>query len=134
MAIAGLGLAAIGEGLAATVDGRRTALVIGMSLAAVGIGAVFVTAFRSALATAGPTDGGLRSAVVSTAHELGGAFGVAVLSTVAASALAATHPAPDGFSAAYGCAALAAAVAALVAIVLVPTSRPATAGRGGHHH
>jgi len=132
VAIAGLGLAAIGEGLAAGGDGRRTTLIVGLALAALGIGAVFVTAFRTALATAGPTDGGLRSALVATAHELGGAFGVAVLSTLAATALTTARPGPGDFSTAYTTAAITAAVAVLVAAALVPSAH--SSPTGGHHH
>ncbi|KNX38675.1 MFS transporter [Luteipulveratus halotolerans] len=123
VAVPGLLLAGAGEGLAAVVDGSRLALVVGLAVAAVGIGAVFVTAFRSALSSAGPTDGGLRSAVVGTAHELGGAFGVAALSTVAAVALTAAHPVASDFTPAYAWAALAALASAAVAAVLVPARR-----------
>lgn len=141
VAFAGLLIAALGETLAATVEGSRPALVGGLAVAALGIGAVFVTAFRSALASAGPTDGGLRSAVVNTAHELGGAFGVALLSTVAAAALMATRPSPSDFSVAYAGSAWAALTAALVALVLVPATRPASSAdpsahthAHAHHH
>ena len=127
VATAGLALTAVGEGAAAVIDGSRVALVVGLSVAAFGIGAVFVTAFTSALASAGPDDGGLRSAIVSTAHEIGGAFGVAILSSLAAGALTAAHPGPAAFSATFGIAAIAAAAAALVAVILVPAGRRAAA-------
>ena len=78
----------------------------------------------SALASAGPTDGGLRSALVGTAHELGGAFGVALLSTVAGTALMAARPEPQEFTTAYASAAIAAGLAALVALLVVPATRP----------
>ena len=123
VATAGLALAAGGEAAATIVDGGRVALVLGLTVAAFGIGAVFVTAFTSALSSASPDDGGLRSAIVSTAHEIGGAFGVAVLSSLAAGALAAVSPEPADFSATFGIAAIASAVAALVALVLVPATR-----------
>jgi len=132
VAVAGLLLAMLGEGLAAII-GDRAALAAGLAGASLGIGAVFVTAFRSALASAGPEEGGLRSAVVSTAHELGGAFGVALLSTLAASALASAHPSPGGFSTAFGAAAGIALVGAVVACVLVPAMPPQSTA-GPHHH
>jgi len=135
VAFGGLAIAALGEALAALGASSRPALVGGLALAALGIGAVFVTAFRSALASAGPADGGLRSAVVNTAHELGGAFGVALLSTVAAAALMATRPRPGDFSVAYAGAAWAALAAALIALVLVPATRPTpTTGAAHREH
>lgn len=139
VAVAGLLLATLGEGSAALVD-QRTALAAGLAVASMGIGAVFVTAFRSALASAGPEEGGVRSAVVSTAHELGGAVGVALLSTLAASALAAVHPASGGFCTAYGTAAGIALAAAAIAAVLVPavrlqhTTATTTERRTNHQH
>lgn len=122
VAVSGLAVAALGEGVAAAFTGSRVAFVAGLAVAAAGIGATFVTAFTTALAAAPDHDRGLRSAVVSTAHELGGAFGVAVVSTVAGSALARLHPSPADFSAAFVVGAVAAAAAALVAAVLVPAA------------
>jgi EmrB/QacA subfamily drug resistance transporter len=129
VATLGLGLAAVGEGGAALEQGRAV-LITGLAVAAFGIGTVFVTAFTAGLATAGPQDRGLRSAVISTAHELGGAFGVAGLSSLAGSALAARHPAPGDFSSTFLTAAAVAAVTAVLAAVLVPAVRrnPAPAG------
>jgi MFS family permease len=126
-----LGLAAVGEGAAAFSGGHRILLLAGLSVASFGIGAVFVTAFNAALATADPAEGGVRSAVVSTAHELGGAFGVAVLSTVAGTALIAVAPRVADFSVAFLVAAAAAAGGAVVAALLAPGSRRA-AGPTGH--
>lgn len=128
VAIAGFLLAAAGEALAAVVIDSRVALLAGLSLAALGIGALFVTAFRSALAGTRADERGLRSAVVGTAHELGGAIGVAVLSTAAAGALTTTLPATSDFVAAYTWAAVSALCGAVLAGVLVPGGRPT-----GHH-
>jgi len=54
-----------------------------VAVTGLGIGATFVTAFTTSLSDAGPAEGGLRSALVNRFHELGGAAGVAVLSSVA---------------------------------------------------
>ncbi|HEU4947411.1 MAG TPA: MFS transporter [Kribbella sp.] len=132
VATTGLCLAAAGEGAVVLLGDGRAILVGGLALSALGIGAVFVTAFTSALATASAAEGGLRSAVVSTAHELGGAFGVALLSTIAGSVLVAAHPLPGDFSTTFGVAALIAAVAAVLAAVIVPAVR--RGGTGAHHH
>jgi hypothetical protein len=53
---------------------RPVNLIVGLSLATLGIGATFVTAFTSSLAETNPTEGGLRSAIVNTFHEIGGAL------------------------------------------------------------
>ncbi len=123
---AGLGVAAAGEVAAAVLGQAPAGLVAGLAIAALGIGTVFVTAFSVALGTAGPGDGGLRSAIVSTAHELGGAFGVAVLSTVAAAAMTAARPEPASFSPAFWVAGVIAVVAVpLVAVLAAVGTRPA---------
>ncbi|MEV6268357.1 MFS transporter [Kribbella sp. NPDC051936] len=131
VATAGLVLAAAGEATVLLAGSGRAVLVAGVAIAALGIGAVFVTAFTSALATAGAAEGGTRSAVVSTAHELGGAFGVAVLSTIAGAALTAAHPAPESFDGTFAVAAVVAAVAAVIAVPLVPAVRRTAAAP--HH-
>jgi hypothetical protein len=119
VAAGGLLLAAGGNALAASTSGA-VPLVVGLAVGALGIGATFVTAFGAALADADPVTAGLRSAIVSTFHELGGAFGVAVLSTVAGTALVATRPEASAFGHAFTVAAVVAGVAAAVAAVVVP--------------
>lgn len=132
VAVAGLALAAAGEAMVATFD-TPAGVIGGLAVAALGIGPTFVTAFTSALATAGTGTAGLRSALVSTFHELGGAIGVAVLSTVVGGALTASRVTAQDFTAAFTVGAIAAAVAAVVAAVLVPSVvRPS--GSHGHAH
>ena len=86
VAVTGLALAAAGFTIAALWDPPAVA-VTGLSVATLGIGATFVTAFTASLTDAPQAEAGLRSALVNTFHELGGAAGVAVLSTVAGTAL-----------------------------------------------
>ena len=132
VAPAGLALAAAGYGVAALWT-SPAALVTGLSVAALGIGACFVTAFTASLASAGPAEGGLRSALVNTFHELGGAAGVAVLSSVAGAALVAAHPAAGAFRAAFTVGASVALGAAVIAGFLVPAVlRDPSAGRPAH--
>lgn len=114
----GLGLAAVGQGLSA-ITATPTGLVLGLSLAALGIGPTFVTAFTSALVSADPGTAGLRSALVSTFHELGGAIGVAVLSTIVGSALTAHDPAATDFAPGFTVGSIAALIAAAVAALLI---------------
>jgi len=95
-------------------------LVTGLSIAALGIGATFVTAFTASLTDAGQAEGGLRSALVNTFHELGGAAGVAVLSSAAGAGLVTAQLASGDFGHAFTIAAIAAAVSVVIAAVLVP--------------
>jgi EmrB/QacA subfamily drug resistance transporter len=132
VAVTGLALAAAGYGTAALWTGPAQA-VTGMSVASLGIGCCFVTAFTASLADAKPAEGGLRSAVVNTFHELGGAAGVAVLSTIAGAALVAAHPAASAFRGAFTAGAACALAAAVIAAFLVPSVlRDADAGRPAH--
>jgi len=71
---AGLAVAGIGMGAAATVDGAA-AMVAAVSLAAAGTGVVFVIASATALGQVGPAEAGIASGIVSTFHEFGAALG-----------------------------------------------------------
>jgi EmrB/QacA subfamily drug resistance transporter len=131
VAAAGLTVAAAGQGIAAA-SGPAALLVAGLAVAALGTGAIFVTAFTAALASADPAMAGLRSAIVNTFHELGGAFGVAVLSTVVGAALAAAAPAAGDFAPAFAVGAAIGLAAAGIALVLVPKVLRAP-GQRAHH-
>jgi hypothetical protein len=119
VAVAGLALAAAGYALAARWP-QPAVLVTGLSIAALGIGATFVTAFTASLADAGPAEAGLRSALVNTFHELGGAAGVAVLSSAAGAALVTAQLSSHDFARAFAVGAVCAAVSLAVAAALVP--------------
>jgi EmrB/QacA subfamily drug resistance transporter len=128
----GLTLAAIGYGLM-TQTAHAWTLVVGLAVAALGIGATFVTAFTSSLAGARAGEAGLRSAIVNTFHELGGAFGVAALSTAAGSGLVAGQLDPAGFHRAFVVGCVAALASVLATVVLVPSvTRSAESGPHGH--
>lgn len=119
VAVAGLTLATGGYAGAALWT-TPVALTTGLSIAALGIGATFVTAFTTALSDIEPEERGLRSALVSTFHELGGAAGVAVLSSVVGTALIAPGVTPADFSGGFTTAAVASAAAVTAAVLLVP--------------
>jgi EmrB/QacA subfamily drug resistance transporter len=132
IALAGLTLAACGYATALWWH-RPAGIVIGLSLASLGIGASFVTAFTSSLADASPEESGLRSALVGTFHELGGALGIAVLATAAGTALTARLVVADDFFRAFALGTIAALIAIPIAGVLVPAVRkPAAAAGHGH--
>jgi len=119
VAVTGLALAAAGYAIAARWA-QPALMVTGLSLAALGIGATFVTAFTASLTDAGPAEGGLRSALVNTFHELGGAAGVAVLSSAAGAGLVTAHLASHDFARAFTVGATGAAVSVAIAAALVP--------------
>ena len=132
LAATGLALAGIGSSVAALWHGP-VVIVAGLTVAALGIGATFVTAFTAALAGVQAHESGLRSAVVNTFHELGGAVGVAVVSSIAAASLTAAHAGTAGFSRAFAVCAVAAFTASVLAAFLVPGGR-ATPGHAPHGH
>lgn len=119
VAPAGFALAAIGFAAPALSE-STTVLVIGIAIAAFACGTLFVTAFTASLGDAQPAEAGLRSAIVNTFHELGGAAGVAILSTAAGSALVAVDPPVGDFSFAFAVGAGMAVAGGMVATWLVP--------------
>jgi EmrB/QacA subfamily drug resistance transporter len=132
LAAGALGLGAAGAAVAAIWPGAVT-LIIGMSVSAIGLGAALVTAFTTALARVGPDVSGVASGIVNTFHELGGAIGVAVVSSIAAPSLAAAQLGATGFTRAFTFSAAAALAAAVVAAFVVPAGRP-PAGATPHAH
>jgi EmrB/QacA subfamily drug resistance transporter len=124
VAVAGLALATAGYAIAAHWP-QPVAMVAGLSIAALGIGATFVTAFTASLSDAAPATAGLRSALVNTFHELGGAAGVAVLSSAAGAGLVTARLASHDFTHAWTIGTVIAAVALAAAAVLVPAVRRA---------
>jgi EmrB/QacA subfamily drug resistance transporter len=117
-----LTLAAAGAAVAAHWPGAVT-LIAGMSLAALGIGATFVAAITTALSRIDPGQAGVGSGIVNTFHELGGAFGVAILSSIAAPILTATDPSPAGLTRAFTFSAITALAAALLAALAIPPGK-----------
>ncbi|MGW5775626.1 DHA2 family efflux MFS transporter permease subunit [Streptomyces sp. NPDC003863] len=126
MALAAAGCAPLAF-LGPTAD-PWTTLLPALATAALGLGAVFVTATTTALGLIPAHEAGLASGIVNTFHEVGGTIGVALASTLA---LTATPPTPSGFTTAFTACALTAAAAALTSPFLIPRGRPHTTG-GAH--
>ena len=84
-----------------------------------GIGAAMVTAATTALTAVTPSEAGTRSGIVNTSRELGGALGVAVLSTVAATDMTG-EISTTGVTLAFTAAAVAAAAAVALSTLVVP--------------
>ncbi|WP_225638903.1 MFS transporter [Streptomyces solaniscabiei] len=129
VAVSGLAVAAAGTVLPARLEETGSvyaALLPGLMVASLGVGAVFVTATTTALAMVDHREAGLASGVVNTFHEVGGSIGVAVVSTVAASGF--ERGSAGGFTDAFALCAATAGVGAVVALVLVPRGRLRTTG------
>lgn len=123
MAVVGLLVAAAGMAVPAIVL-EPVAVVIGMSVAGAGLGAMFVVASATALGQVAPHEAGVASGIVSTFHEFGAASGAAVVSSVAAASL--VGDTLRGFTNGFVFAVIVAVVGALIAAALTP-GRPATA-------
>ncbi|MEU0164160.1 MFS transporter [Streptomyces iakyrus] len=106
-------------------------LLPGLTVASLGLGAVFVTATTTALGMVDHHEAGLASGVVNTFHEVGGSIGVAVVSTIAAAGI--ERGSVGGFTDAFTVCALTAAASAAVALGLIPRGKPQMTG-GPHVH
>lgn len=124
----GLLVTAVGATLPLLADATPF-LVAGLSIAGVGLGAVFVGASTTALSQVGHHEAGVASGILSTFHEFGAALGVAATSSIAAASIAGTST--EGIDRGLTFAAVVAAVSAVVALVAVrpqgaPTADDAT--------
>ena len=120
VSVAGLLVAAAGLAAAAGIL-SMTVLIAATSMAAFGVGAVFVAAAGSMFSAVQPHEAGVASGTLSTFHEFGAATGVSAVSSVAAAAL--LQPGFDAFAAGYR---FAAAVALLAALASLARPRDAT--------
>jgi len=102
-------------------------LLPGFLIVGVGIGFSFVPISIAALAGVSPAEAGLASGLINTSQQIGGALGIAALSTIATSqtsdALAAGTAVPaalvDGFQAAFLVGAIIAALGIVAALTLI---------------
>jgi EmrB/QacA subfamily drug resistance transporter len=135
VAVVGLTLVAIGNALliGLSADGNVYLEALpGTFLFALGGGPLFVCATTAALGRVGQHEAGLVSGVVNTFNQLGAAICVAVASTVAAAGLTRT-PSIDGFTDAYTVFTVAAAVAAVLSLGLIPSGTPQMTGAPHAH-
>lgn len=108
-------------------------VVVGITVAAAGLGATMVSATTTALSDVQHHEAGLTSGVINTFHEFGAAVGVAVISTIAAASLAPAAASVAGFTNAFAFSAATAAAAAVMSLVVVPAERtPASLPVGMH--
>jgi EmrB/QacA subfamily drug resistance transporter len=96
----------------------------GMLVAGLGLGVAVVSVSIAILTGASDEESGMISGLNSTAHEIGGTLGIAVLSTIAAGSGAIAGPhAASGIAHAFVAAGLLASVASLAALALLPRAR-----------
>ncbi|CAM3103404.1 MFS transporter [Stackebrandtia soli] len=121
MIVSGLGLLAGGLYWLSFIrpDGSFWVDVLPASLlAALGMSLAFIPSLQMAISSAKPEQGGLASGIVNTGYQIGSAFGLAVVTAIAAaygaSQLGNVSALTDGFSVAF----IAAAVVALLGAVL----------------
>jgi hypothetical protein len=116
--------------------GYAADLLPGFVLLGFGVGLTFVAVSVTAMAEVHAERAGLASGMMTTAHELGAAFGVAVFSAIALGAGVGAGG-RVGFADGYGegslAAALIAAALALIAFVALPAFRPAASDRVALH-
>lgn len=119
-----LSVVAVGMGTAGLLT-APAAVVVGISVAATGMGPLFVIGAIVALSDAPPERAGVASGLAATFHELGGALGVATVSSVAAAGLAyGAAGGTDGYSRGFWFSAAFAVALAVVAAVAMPGPRP----------
>ena len=140
LAVTGLASMAAGSLLLASGAagaGYVTSVLPGLAVLGLGIGLVFPAATVSAMSAIDAGREGLASGMMTTAHEVGAALGVAVFAAVGAGAVAGHPAAGSGLAAGYRHGfAVAAAIAvalAIVALLTVPSARPAAGARLSPH-
>ncbi|KUN56039.1 MFS transporter [Streptomyces canus] len=123
LAVLALAVAAAGF-LVPVLWSGTAAMVTGVSVAAAGLGALFVVASATALATVAPHEAGVASGIVSTFHEFGASAGAAAVSSAAATSIAA-HGAQNasGFDDAFLVATGLATISAVIVWWLIPAKQ-----------
>jgi len=130
VAVVALTLVAIGNALliGLSADGNLYLEALpGVVVFALGGGPLFVCATTTALGRVSLHEAGLISGIVNTFNQLGAAICVAVASTVAAAGLTRT-PSIEGFTDAFTVFTVAAAMAAVLSLRLVPSGTPQMTG------
>jgi EmrB/QacA subfamily drug resistance transporter len=129
---AGLLLMAAGAYLLSRVTAQAdyaADLLPGFVALGVGVGMTLVSVSVAAMADVGHETAGLASGLMTTAHELGAALGVAVLGSIALTGTGIAGGYGDGFLVASAVA----AVTAIVTALALPSVRPAPGAAGGIH-
>jgi MFS family permease len=112
--------------MAAGVDSTNSDLAVPFAIAGIGMGLVFAPSASALLSVVSPQRAGQASGTNNAIREVGGVFGVAIVSTIFAShgSFASPQAFVDGFTSALWVGAAVVAAGALVALLL-PARRPA---------
>jgi EmrB/QacA subfamily drug resistance transporter len=130
--ISGMALAGIGSALFALAPDHASYLrdlLPGLLVLGFGMGLGFPATSITAMSSIREEVAGLASGITSTAHELGGALGVAILSAIAA----ARETIPTGNHAAFTAAAVGGALLVVLAAAVVPSVRPTPGAKVAIH-
>jgi EmrB/QacA subfamily drug resistance transporter len=136
LAVAGLALMGAGALLLSSVPagaGYTTGLLPGLLVIGAGTGVVFPAASVTAMSSIPADQSGLGSGLMTAAHEIGAALGVAVFSVVAIAQAAAGGGFAAGYRHGFMVAAGLAAGLALIALLAMPAVRPAPGTRAAAH-
>lgn len=136
LSVAGLVLMAGGALLlsAATArSGYLTGLLPGLLLIGAGTGVVFPAASVTALSGAPDDRAGVASGLLTTAHDVGAALGVAIFSAIAAAQVTIGSGFAAGYRHGFVVAAIGAAAVAVIALLALPAVRPAPGVRTAVH-
>jgi hypothetical protein len=128
--VSGLALVALGALTLAIAPDRASYvsdLLPGFAVLGLGMGIAFPAISISAMSDVSPETGGVASGLLSTAHEVGAALGVAALSAIALAS------APVDYGSASLAAAIVAGALALLAAVVMPVVRPAPGAHAPIH-
>ncbi|MGI8558118.1 MAG: MFS transporter [Solirubrobacteraceae bacterium] len=128
--VGGLALVAIGLALFTQIHARGSFsgdVLLPSVIVALGLGFSFVPLTILAVSGVSGDDAGLASGLINTAQQVGGAIGLAILSTIATSRIntllhghaAPPHALTDGFARAFGVGAIFAVVGLVLALLLV---------------
>jgi MFS family permease len=134
--VGGLALIAAGDLLlsGAPADAAyATGLLPGFLLLGFGVGLTFVAVSVTAMSEIQADRAGLASGLMTTAHELGAAFGVAIFTAFALGSAATGTAFTDGYGRGALASALIAAALALIAVLAIPPFRPVAAQRIAMH-
>jgi hypothetical protein len=118
---------------ASAQSGYLTGVLPGLLLIGAGTGVVFPAASVTALSQAEDDRAGAASGLLTTAHDVGAALGVAVFSAIAAAQVAVGVGFAVGYRHGFIVAALAAAALAVIALLAMPAVRPAPGARMAVH-
>jgi MFS family permease len=136
VAVAGVVAVAIGCAILSQVsihDSYWDHIFLGLLVFGPGLGAAYVCASVAALSGVAESDAGLASGLNNASFQIGGAIGVAIVTTVAVSATGALDSAAaftHGFRSGFAAAIAFAAVGLVVALVLLRPNRPERLAEG----